>query len=74
MPQYLKDHGVRLVELGYTVLPIQPGTKRPDIQNWPNVAATADDVVKWYSNGRAQHGAGINARDTPAIDVDVMDV
>lgn len=73
MPKFLKDHGVRLVELGYTVLPIQPGTKRPDIQNWPNVTATADDVVKWYSNGRAQHGAGINARDTPAIDVDVMD-
>lgn len=73
MPQFLKDHGVRLVELGYTVLPIQPGTKRPDIQNWRNVTATADDVVKWYSNGRAQHGAGINARDTPAIDVDVMD-
>jgi len=74
MPQFLKDHGVRLVELGYTVLPIQPGTKRPDIRDWPNVAATADDVVKWYSNGRAQHGAGINARDTPAVDVDVMDV
>lgn len=73
MPQFLKDYGERLVELGYTVLPIRPGTKRPDIKNWPDHATTAADVVKWYSNGRAQHGAGINARDTPAIDVDVMD-
>ena len=73
MPQFLKEHGVRLVELGYTVLPIRPGTKRPDLKDWPNHATTAADVVKWYSNGRAEHGAGINARDTPAIDVDVMD-
>lgn len=73
MPQFLKDYGERLVTLGYTVLPIKPGTKRPDIKNWPQHATTAADVVAWYSNGRAQHGAGINARDTPAIDVDVMD-
>jgi KaiC/GvpD/RAD55 family RecA-like ATPase len=73
LPQYLKDHGVRLVELGYTVLPIRPGTKRPDLKNWPHHATTVEDVVSWYSNGRAQHGAGINARNTPAIDVDVMD-
>lgn len=73
MPQYLKDYGERLVALGYTVLPIKPGTKRPDLKNWPQHATTMADVVAWYSNGSAQHGAGINARDTPAIDVDVMD-
>jgi hypothetical protein len=73
MPQFLKDYGERLVELGYTVLPIRPGTKRPDLKNWPHHATTADDVRAWYSNGRVQHGAGINARNTPAIDVDVMD-
>jgi KaiC/GvpD/RAD55 family RecA-like ATPase len=73
MPQFLKDYGERLVELGYTVLPIRPGTKRPDLKNWPHHATTADDVRAWYSNGRAGHGAGINARNTPAIDVDVMD-
>lgn len=73
MPQYLKDYGERLVELGYTVLPIKPGTKRPDLKDWPNHATTVEDVRKWYSNGRAAHGAGINARHTPAIDVDVLD-
>jgi hypothetical protein len=73
MPQFLKDYGERLVELGYTVLPIRPGTKRPDLKNWPHHATAADDVRAWYSNGRAGHGVGINARNTPAIDVDVMD-
>lgn len=74
MTQYLKLYGETLVELGYTVLPIRPGTKRPDIKDWPRHATTAADVRAWYSNGRSQHGVGINARNTPAIDVDVLDV
>lgn len=73
MPQFLKDYGELLVGLGYTVLPIRPGTKRPDLKNWPGHETTVEDVRAWYSNGRAMHGAGINARNTPAIDVDVMD-
>lgn len=73
MTQFLKLYGEQLVELGYTVLPIRPGTKRPDIKDWPRHATTVDDVRAWYSNGRAQHGVGINARNTPAIDVDVLD-
>ena len=73
MPQYLKEHGVHLVELGYTVLPIRPGTKRPDLKDWTRHETTAADVAAWTSNGRASHGAGINARNTPAIDVDVLD-
>lgn len=74
MTQYLKLYGETLVSLGYTVLPIAPGTKRPDLRDWPQHATTGDDVRRWYGNGRADHGAGINARDTPAIDVDVLDV
>jgi hypothetical protein len=73
MTQFLKLYGEQLVRLGYTVLPIKPGTKRPDIKNWPSHATTEDDVRAWYSNGRSQHGIGINARATPAIDVDVLD-
>ena len=73
MPQFLKDYGELLVGLGYTVLPIRPGTKRPDLKNWPGHETTVEDVRAWRSNGRAMHGAGINARNTPAIDVDVMD-
>ena len=73
MTNYLRMYGERLVELGYTVLPIKPGSKRPDIKDWPRHATTVANVVAWYSNGRAQHGVGINARNTPAIDVDVLD-
>src|ERR1700679_2272745 len=73
MPQYLKQHGERLLELGYAVLPIRPGKKAPSLTGWPDYVTTAADVVKWYSNGRANHGVGINARYTPAIDVDILD-
>ena len=73
MTDFLKEYGEELVRLGYTVLPIKPGTKRPDIKDWPRHATTEADVRAWYSNGRAHHGVGINARNTPAIDVDVLD-
>lgn len=73
MTQYLKQYGERLVDLGYEVLPIRPGKKAPSLTDWPTFSATASDVVKWYSNGRSQHGVGINARYTPAIDVDILD-
>lgn len=73
MTQYLKIYGEQLVQLGYTVLPIKPGTKRPDIPDWPRFNTTIEQASKWASNGRAGHGVGINARNTPAIDVDVLD-
>lgn len=73
MTQYLKQYGEQLVQLGYTVLPIKPGTKRPDIPDWPRFNTTLEHARKWASNGRAGHGVGINARNTPAIDVDVLD-
>jgi hypothetical protein len=73
LPQFLKQYGEQLVALGYTVLPIRPGTKRPDLKNWPQHETSEEDVRKWYSNGRADHGVGVNARWAPAIDVDVLD-
>lgn len=73
MTQYFEEYGPRLAELGYTVLPIKPGTKRPDLKNWntdpPDLARTR----QLAANGRAHHGTGIHAAHTPAIDVDVLD-
>lgn len=73
MPQYFKDHGVRLVELGYSVLPIDPGTKACTMSGWRTRKLTADDVERMALNGSANSGAGILASTTPAIDVDVLD-
>lgn len=70
---YLKQYGERLVELGYRIVPIPPGSKGPAIKGWPSLAPDAAQVKKWYSNGHARSGAGIIAAYTPAIDVDVLD-
>lgn len=73
MPQYLKQHGERLVELGYRVVPIRPGSKRPRGLAWETFRADAAQVRKWYSNGSANDGVGILAATTPAIDADILD-
>ena len=71
--QYFKDHGERLVELGYRIVPIPPGTKGPRLSGWQKLNLTAADVRKKATNGSADAGIGILAATTPAIDVDVMD-
>lgn len=73
MPQYLKDYGETLVELGYRIVPIPPGGKGPKRKGWPAFAPDAAQVRQWYTNGSAHDGVGIIAATCPAIDVDVMD-
>jgi hypothetical protein len=73
MPQYLKDYGERLVELGYRIVPLPPGSKGPHRKGWPKFNADADQVRRWYSNGSANDGIGVLAATTPAIDVDILD-
>jgi hypothetical protein len=73
MPQYLKEHGERLVELGYRIVPLPPGSKGPKRRGWPQMHADAAQVRQWYSNGSANDGIGVLARYTPAIDVDILD-
>lgn len=73
MPQYLKDYGETLVELGYRIVPIPPGGKGPKRKGWPAFAPDAAQVRQWYTNGSAHDGIGVIAATCPAIDVDVMD-
>ena len=69
----LREHGSRLVELGYEIVPIDAGTKRCTRPGWQNFRAKEEDVQKWLANGSADAGVGIIARNTIAIDVDVVD-
>jgi hypothetical protein len=61
-------------EQGWRVFPVQPGSKRPAIAEWPTVA-TADvaQVDEWWSNGYAGHGIGIvcgSGSDLLVVDID----
>jgi hypothetical protein len=73
MPQYFKEHGERLVELGYRILPLPPGSKGPRMKDWPQAHLSAADVRRMAANGSAQAGVGVIAATTPAIDVDILD-
>jgi hypothetical protein len=73
MPQYFKEHGERLVELGYRILPLPPGSKGPRLKDWPHAHLSAADVRRMAANGSAQAGIGVIAATTPAIDVDILD-
>lgn len=74
MPQYFKEHGERLVELGYRIVPLPPGSKGPRLTGWQKLNLSAADVRRKAANGASDAGIGILAATTPAIDVDVMDV
>src|SRR5271167_4861640 len=39
--QYLKQYGERLVELGYRIVPLPPGSKGPKRKGWPQMHADA---------------------------------
>lgn len=73
MPQYFKEHGERLAELGYRIVPLPPGSKGPNRKGWPKFDLRAPTIRQWALNGSAQDGIGILAATTPAIDVDILD-
>lgn len=73
MPQYFKEHGERLVELGYRIVPLPPGSKGPNRKGWPKFDLQAPTIRQWATNGSAHDGVGILAATTPAIDVDILD-
>lgn len=72
MEHYLKQHGGVLVDNGYQIVPIKPGTKYPELKAWQKVDAR-EELPKWLSNGHAESGIGILTKWNPAIDIDCRD-
>jgi hypothetical protein len=71
--RYLKEYGAQLVALGYSIIPLPPGTKGPRKPGWQKIEATRELVDAWLANGSADDGIGVLAAHTPAIDVDILD-
>lgn len=70
---YLALHGAKLLENGYTVVPIQVGKKAPGFDNWQRAKATKGQIDDWLKNGHKWSGIGVITKHTPAIDIDVRD-
>jgi len=73
MPQYFKDLGEQLLDHGYLIVPLPPGSKGPRIKGWPSLALDKPAFHRMAANGSADAGIGVLARYTPAIDVDILD-
>ncbi|XWN29916.1 MAG: PriCT-2 domain-containing protein [Devosia sp.] len=71
---HLKVYGAHLIELGYPIVPIKPGTKYPQgLPRWQDTAATVESLSRWSANGFAGGGVGILTKNYPAVDIDIMD-
>ncbi|KIL99555.1 DNA primase/helicase phage-associated [Paramagnetospirillum magnetotacticum MS-1] len=73
-PPYFGRDAVAYRRAGYYVIPVDPGTKRPDQRGWPIHARnlTVKQVAEWSIDPcTAKYGIGVLALATPAIDIDV---
>lgn len=72
-PGFLASHGLRLFDLGYKVVPIPPGGKRPGISGWQHWEPSREKLVRMVGNGHALDGVGIRCRENPTVDADIHD-
>lgn len=68
---FFKKYGHQVLDNGYEVVPITPGTKFPNFNTWRSLERiTHKRVNTWQSNGHAKDGLGIRAKHTPMLDID----
>lgn len=73
MSDYLEKHGLALIEAGYNIVPIDVGQKAPRYSGWQHTKADKAQYNTWLGEGRGRYGVGILTKNTPAVDIDVMD-
>jgi len=64
--------GSRLIDNGYSIVPIAVGKKAPGFDNWSKARSTKPQLDEWITSGHRQSGAGILTKHTPAVDIDVL--
>ncbi len=78
--QFMFEHGAKLLDAGYTIVPIMPGTKKPgrydngqwfDMPRWTTVDSSRSHIDIWEKWPDA--GIGILTGKVVAVDVDVLD-
>ena len=54
------DWALRYVGLGWRVVPIKPGTKRPPMDDWGEAASDDPEIVRnWFTGLYRTHGVGV---------------
>lgn len=67
------EKALRLLSNGYQIVPILPGQKRPGVEDWQTLNATAAMVKRWSRDGFANGNVGVITAHTPAVDLDIYD-
>ena len=58
--QHTLDWALHYASLGYRVIPIKPGEKRPPVAAWQDVATTnTGTITAWYTGKYTNYGIGI---------------
>ena len=70
---YLEQFGKKVIDNGYSIVPIQRGKKAPGFDGWQKSRSTKGQLEEWLTNGHKNSGLGIITKHTPAIDIDVLD-
>ena len=71
---FLQRYGPKLLGKGYPIVPIKKGFKFPKgLSKWEKITANENHLNKWLSNGFADGGVGVIAKEIPAVDIDVYD-
>jgi hypothetical protein len=63
--------GARLIDNGYSIIPIAVGKKAPGFDNWSSARSTKAQLNEWIESGHRHSGVGILTKRTPTVDIDV---
>ena len=63
--------GARLIDNGYSIIPIAVGKKAPGFDNWSSARSTKAQLQEWIESGHRHYGVGILTKRTPTVDIDV---
>lgn len=70
---YLKQHGLSLIDNGFNIIPISYRSKNPVFDGWQNIHSTPEKLAEWLEKGQINAGIGILTKHNPVIDIDVID-
>jgi hypothetical protein len=63
--------GARLIDNGYSIIPIAVGKKAPGFDNWSSARSTKAQLQEWVESGHRHSGVGILTKRNPTVDIDV---
>lgn len=69
---YLRKYGRAVIDNGYEIVFIKPGTKRPKEPEWTKIDFNRR-YKKALANGKGSWGIGIKTEHTPLVDIDCYD-